>query len=131
MAVNSQAKAPRAIVGPVIADLDSIGAGDVTIATAFYSMGALNALNIEANSLRLFVRLDLTSPVEWALGSLNPPALRDFIQRHYATCNEVALFVSPSAHRSEEHTSELQSLLRISYAVFCLKKNNDAPTAQT
>src|SRR3546814_5157093 len=25
--------------------------------------------------------------------------------------------------RSEEHTSELQSLLRISYAVFCLKKN--------
>src|SRR3546814_9292734 len=29
-----------------------------------------------------------------------------------------------SAPRSEEHTSELQSLMRISYAVFCLKKNN-------
>src|SRR3546814_7271553 len=29
-----------------------------------------------------------------------------------------------AAHRSEEHTSELQSLMRISYAVFCLKKNN-------
>src|SRR3546814_2016078 len=28
-------------------------------------------------------------------------------------------------HRSEEHTSELQSLMRISYAVFCLKKKND------
>src|SRR3546814_17223177 len=27
-------------------------------------------------------------------------------------------------HRSEEHTSELQSLMRISYAVFCLKKNS-------
>src|SRR3546814_7918992 len=27
-----------------------------------------------------------------------------------------------AAHRSEEHTSELQSLMRISYAVFCLKK---------
>src|SRR3546814_5192851 len=27
-------------------------------------------------------------------------------------------------NRSEEHTSELQSLMRISYAVFCLKKNN-------
>src|SRR3546814_6376632 len=27
-------------------------------------------------------------------------------------------------HRSEEHTSELQSLMRISYAVFCLKKTN-------
>src|SRR3546814_3123092 len=29
---------------------------------------------------------------------------------------------NPSALRSEEHTSELQSLMRISYAVFCLKK---------
>src|SRR3546814_3628002 len=28
------------------------------------------------------------------------------------------------ARRSEEHTSELQSLMRISYAVFCLKKKN-------
>src|SRR3546814_8189003 len=27
-------------------------------------------------------------------------------------------------HRSEEHTSELQSLMRISYAVFCLQKKN-------
>src|SRR3546814_10274936 len=30
--------------------------------------------------------------------------------------------------RSEEHTSELQSLLRISYAVFCLKKKNKTHT---
>src|SRR3546814_9155567 len=29
-----------------------------------------------------------------------------------------------SAERSEEHTSELQSLMRISYAVFCLKKKH-------
>src|SRR3546814_2558587 len=29
--------------------------------------------------------------------------------------------------RSEEHTSELQSLMRISYAVFCLKKKKDQP----
>src|SRR3546814_971194 len=29
-------------------------------------------------------------------------------------------------HRSEEHTSELQSLMRISYAVFCLKKKTKA-----
>src|SRR3546814_5018589 len=31
------------------------------------------------------------------------------------------------AKRSEEHTSELQSLMRISYAVFCLKKKKTAP----
>src|SRR3546814_14388078 len=42
----------------------------------------------------------------------------------------LALFVlvektAPAGHRSEEHTSELQSLMRISYAVFCLKKNKN------
>src|SRR3546814_6349968 len=31
--------------------------------------------------------------------------------------------VGQARHRSEEHTSELQSLMRSSYAVFCLKKN--------
>src|SRR3546814_9241034 len=35
-----------------------------------------------------------------------------------------ALAFSSSLLRSEEHTSELQSLMRISYAVFCLKKKN-------
>src|SRR3546814_4110354 len=33
--------------------------------------------------------------------------------------------------RSEEHTSELQSLMRISYAVFCLKTNTQPPTLTT
>src|SRR3546814_2191749 len=31
-------------------------------------------------------------------------------------------FAAPDKRRSEEHTSELQSLMRITYAVFCLKK---------
>src|SRR3546814_5691022 len=34
-----------------------------------------------------------------------------------------------AAVRSEEHTSELQSLMRISYAVFCLKKKKTTSTA--
>src|SRR3546814_4106599 len=38
-------------------------------------------------------------------------------------------FVRPA--RSEEHTSELQSLMRISYAVFCLKKKTKSPTLPT
>src|SRR3546814_9966617 len=38
-------------------------------------------------------------------------------------CKVIGLSVDPVGdHRSEEHTSELQSLMRISYAVFCLKK---------
>src|SRR3546814_4537564 len=42
--------------------------------------------------------------------------------------------LAPDVGRSEEHTSELQSLMRISYAVFCLKKKNNTllqlPTTQ-
>src|SRR3546814_10781532 len=34
------------------------------------------------------------------------------------------VFLAVRYERSEEHTSELQSLMRISYAVFCLKKQN-------
>src|SRR3546814_8094615 len=65
-----------------------------------------------------------------------------FIERHAdqlippAEPDEAVL--SAAAARSEEHTSELQSLMRISYAVFCLKKkthNNhqeqQAPTTIT
>src|SRR3546814_1065796 len=37
----------------------------------------------------------------------------------------------PAAARSEEHTSELQSLMRISYAVFCLKKKKQQITTNT
>src|SRR3546814_6803449 len=37
---------------------------------------------------------------------------------------EKMLDIQPRSTRSEEHTSELQSLMRISYAVFCLKKKN-------
>src|SRR3546814_9287570 len=36
----------------------------------------------------------------------------------------VRMMTPPTELRSEEHTSELQSLMRISYAVFCLKKKN-------
>src|SRR3546814_1067932 len=48
-------------------------------------------------------------------GSVGPRAID--VSRLYA---ETGCFT----YRSEEHTSELQSLMRISYAVFCLKKKN-------
>src|SRR3546814_10197025 len=44
----------------------------------------------------------------------------DAYHRHYV----------PLKNRSEEHTSELQSLMRISYAVFCLKKKHKSPLTQ-
>src|SRR3546814_10258153 len=50
--------------------------------------------------------------------------LRRAHQRH------AAIFLANIGDRSEEHTSELQSLMRISYAVFCLKKKNNKYTQQ-
>src|SRR3546814_1330156 len=41
------------------------------------------------------------------------------------TCHERCALKGSGTSRSEEHTSELQSLMRISYAVFCLKKKNN------
>src|SRR3546814_9702450 len=41
---------------------------------------------------------------------------------HSQLIPDIAKLIADPAMRSEEHTSELQSLMRISYAVFCLKK---------
>src|SRR3546814_8142380 len=49
-------------------------------------------------------------------------ALRQCVARGGAAGGQ---FQGQCAERSEEHTSELQSLMRISYAVFCLKKNKN------
>src|SRR3546814_1248073 len=55
-------------------------------------------------------------------------------QGHYARRpgRRVALYHSLARpDRSEEHTSELQSLMRTSYAVFCLKKTNETSPSIT
>src|SRR3546814_8807234 len=43
-------------------------------------------------------------------------------QRGVEACLRIAMIGRLDRRRSEEHTSELQSLMRISYAIFCLKK---------
>src|SRR3546814_1116589 len=45
--------------------------------------------------------------------------------RRRQPCKCITTKTATSPSRSEEHTSELQSLMRISYAVFCLKKKNN------
>src|SRR3546814_8881286 len=52
----------------------------------------------------------------------NTPFFEHLTNRRFPAAN----FLRPPEQigRSEEHTSELQSLMRISYAVFCLKKKN-------
>src|SRR3546814_1038813 len=56
----------------------------------------------------------------WSSSPQQLGALLDYVvDRFYPEC------------RSEEHTSELQSLMRISYAVFCLKKKNNSTCKRT
>src|SRR3546814_1498058 len=50
------------------------------------------------------------------------------IQAISAICRELGLKLHMDGARSEEHTSELQSLMRISYAVFCLTKKKRKKT---
>src|SRR3546814_8727064 len=52
------------------------------------------------------------------------PVARIGRRRRNHARREIASRVEDGTVRSEEHTSELQSLMRISYAVFCLKKKN-------
>src|SRR3546814_8420994 len=54
-------------------------------------------------------------------GRQNLGAGKESVMPAFAENIDVMLYID---HRSEEHTSELQSLMRISYAVFCLKKKN-------
>src|SRR3546814_6505985 len=52
------------------------------------------------------------------------PAARQELDHGLGAVADFQLPVDLPQVRSEEHTSELQSLMRISYAVFCLKKKN-------
>src|SRR3546814_8491529 len=61
------------------------------------------------------------------LNAANEIAVASFLDSRLAFL-DIAKIAREALHhydpRSEEHTSELQSLMRISYAVFCLKKKN-------
>src|SRR3546814_1796045 len=67
----------------------------------------LAMLKYGMDDLRAFFDGDLRWLAHYGFGALSQPTL---------------------SGRSEEHTSELQSLMRISYAVFCLKQQNNIST---
>src|SRR3546814_3591418 len=77
-------------------------------------------------------RVNHASPSRGGIFSPRPSAgminvlQRDRMGRHYR-----AIVNARGRSRSEEHTSELQSLMRISYAVFCLKKKKKQHTTRT
>src|SRR3546814_4035093 len=87
------------------------------------AVGPQAIIDIGSNSIRLVV---------WQDGGRVPPVMfNEKLMaglgrglRETGRLEEDAMAAGERALRSEEHTSELQSLMRISYAVFCLKKTN-------
>src|SRR3546814_6495902 len=98
------------VFGPHIGDIKPViqlGSSDSAALDAVFEV--LVRTNRELPEVK-----SLLIPEAWEKSATMPQAHRDF----YAYANAV---MEPW-DRSEEHTSELQSLMRISYAVFCLKK---------
>src|SRR3546814_12248692 len=58
-------------------------------------------------------------------GGISQASASDWLAEPHVACIGGSWLVKNGV-RSEEHTSELQSLMRISYAVFCLKKKNNS-----
>src|SRR3546814_7733744 len=87
------------------------------------------------NSAIIFADADLDAAIEGivrsvflncgqvCLGTERVLVERPLFDRFVSALKAKAEALRPG-HRSEEHTSELQSLMRISYAVFCFKKKN-------
>src|SRR3546814_2298803 len=65
--------------------------------------------------------------LQQVFGAIGHDNYRDYIQNIHESGNHLLTIINDildvsKAERSEEHTSELQSLMRTAYAVFCLKK---------
>src|SRR3546814_7872908 len=109
------------MVGPIdpnrLFDVVVVGAGPAGLATAVYA--GSEGLSVLALDCRAFGgQAGASSRIENYLGfptGISGMALRG---RAFSQAQKFGV------ERSEEHTSELQSLMRNSYAVFCLKKKN-------
>src|SRR3546814_3485981 len=93
--------------------------------------------HVRENDLRLFLDLTETPEVEGPEATPMRALIPAFMISELRRAFEIGFLLFLPFHiidmvvasilmsmRSEEHTSELQSLMRISYAVFCLKKQN-------
>src|SRR3546814_1777255 len=75
------------------------------------------------SDVQMSLLLGLSFVLLFSLCALPAGYLADIMSRRLLIAIST-VFWSIMGIRSEEHTSELQSLMRISYAVFCLKKKN-------
>src|SRR3546814_4099655 len=78
---------------------------------------------------------EISGKLHWATHALRNVDKGPIGKNRAVQCRKIIVMLrhhlaQPFLHRSEEHTSELQSLMRISYAVFCLKKKTNTKTHQ-
>src|SRR3546814_8062175 len=92
----------------------------------------LRAFKAHAKSLIIFDEAEIAWRIGCAriLGACRSGQIGQaaVLSRHSGGCRAAARALSRFHRRSEVHTSELQSLMRISYAVFCLKKKKHKAT---
>src|SRR3546814_7289450 len=79
-----------------------------------------------AHAVHILEQFDIAHEVRIVSAHRTPDRLVDYAKSAAQRgLRAIVAGAGGAAHlRSEEHTSDLQSLMRISYAVFCLKKNN-------
>src|SRR3546814_4296009 len=118
----------RAQVGPKLWELVVCGilaTDKKACAAQLLRIEEVNLPRIEALAIEAVADDHEVGPVE-AIGRFAEAKARLFVKRGIVAKpddNSAGIGIEV-ALRSEEHTSELQSLMRISYAVFCLKKKN-------
>src|SRR3546814_8927987 len=108
------------------------GAHLLELAAAEAARGRRRRAEADAGSDRRLFRIEGNAvlvagdarAVEALLGDVAGQPLRPQVDQHEVVVGAAG----DDVERSEEHTSELQSLMRISYAVFCLKKKEQERT---
>src|SRR3546814_9872766 len=100
---------------------DVIGQGPTSSGkTAAYGLGLLSRIDPALSKTQALVLCPTRELADQVAREIR--ALARFLPNIKLTILSGGIAKRPQLARSEEHTSELQSLMRISYAVFCLKK---------
>src|SRR3546814_2010239 len=95
---------------------------DVCSADLFVEASSTSIIaNRQSLSLNIHLRVSIADSLSLSFKGLGESLMGRSPLRIRWALSTIEL-LTPCCRRSEEHTSELQSLMRISYAVFCLKK---------